>query len=375
MKLAVVADYAEEGWPSMDLCAAELLARLPDSVEASLIQPRMKLRLSRWLKRGKNDGAIHILDRLVNRQWDYPRLAKRELKNRFDAYHIVDHSYSSIVHKLPRKKTGVYCHDLDAFRSILEPEKEPRPFWFRAMSQRILSGMQKAVLVFHNSRETGEALVHYKLIPRERLVHAPLGIANEFHSDGVVTDCSKTIQGLVPYAGRPFLLHVGSNIARKRIDLLLQVFSKVRMTIPEVLLVKVGNPWNAEQQSMIESLGIGNSIVFLGKLDRCDLASCYRRAHAVLVTSDAEGFGLPVIEAMACGAPVIASDIPVLRESGGSGAVFAKVGDLEAWSEGVERIMQNDITVPSRETRLEWASQFSWSRHAKIIADAYQRLL
>ncbi len=67
--------------------------------------------------------------------------------------------------------------------------------------------------------------------------------------------------------------------------------------------------------------------------DRATLAAVYRRAALAFQPSDAEGFGLPVAEALACGTPVLASDIPVLREVGGAAASYAPVGDADAWSE------------------------------------------
>ncbi len=140
----------------MDLCSSELFSRLPSQVDATIIQPRDEFEIDFSFANAKQEMPIHILDRLINRQWDYPRFAKRELSKKYDAFHVVDHSYASIVHKLPSNRTGVYCHDLDAFRCLLEAERERRPFWFRAMSRRILNGMQKAALVFHNSRATGK---------------------------------------------------------------------------------------------------------------------------------------------------------------------------------------------------------------------------
>ena len=69
------------------------------------------------------------------------------------------------------------------------------------------------------------------------------------------------------------------------------------------------------------------------RADPFELAEVYRRAPVVLIPSGAEGFGLPVIEALACGAAVVASDIPALREAGGPAAAFVPVGDVGAWSD------------------------------------------
>ena len=110
-------------------------------------------------------------------------------------------------------------------------------------------------------------------------------------------------------------------------------------------------------------------------LDRTELATVYRSAALVLVPSDAEGFGLPVIEALACGAIVVASDIPVLREAGGNAATYAPVADVPAWAEVEHSLLESPVLAPAREQRLAWASQFSWTTHAATIAEAYRELL
>jgi glycosyltransferase involved in cell wall biosynthesis len=174
---------------------------------------------------------------------------------------------------------------------------------------------------------------------------------------------------------RPWVLHVGTCIPRKRIDVLLDVVAAVRQTVPDVRLVKVGGEWSAEQRQRISRLGLAGAIMQIGGLARAELAEVYRRAGAVLVPSEAEGFGLPVIEALACGAPVVASDIPALREAGGPAAAYAPVGDVGAWADTVAKALTDPAAAPPRTGRLEWAARFSWTAHAETIARAYHRLV
>jgi glycosyltransferase involved in cell wall biosynthesis len=378
-RLAIIADYSEEKWPSMDLCADRLLHYLPVDFSAATIRPTMKRRLSRLLP-GHAQDQLHILDRLINRQWDYPRYLKKRIRaEASDAYHIVDHSYAHLSEVLPACRTGIYCHDIDAFECLVEPGKSNRPLWFRLMSRRILKGLQAASVVFHNSKKTRDDLIRYNLVAPDKLIYAPLGVADEFVPEEQKREGVGTLQkiqaALNQLRGHPWILHVGSCIARKRIDLLLQVVAAARKPIPGLMLLKAGGEWGAEHKKLIADLGLEDAIIHLPNMERAELAECYRQASATLIPSDAEGFGLPVIEAMACGAPVIASDIPVLRESSGNLALFAPVGDIEAWVEQVERVLNNDPSVPARADRLAWASQFSWSEHARIIADAYRRIL
>ena len=118
------------------------------------------------------------------------------------------------------------------------------------------------------------------------------------------------------------LLHVGSTIARKRIDVLLRVIAAVRRERKDVRLMRVGGPFTAEQRALVARARPRRVIVVLPFLDRSTLAAVYRRSALVLLPSEREGFGLPVLEALACGTPVVASDIEALREVGGDAATY-----------------------------------------------------
>jgi glycosyltransferase involved in cell wall biosynthesis len=98
----------------------------------------------------------------------------------------------------------------------------------------------------------------------------------------------------------PFLLQVGSSISRKRVDVLLEVMVRLAPHHPDLKLVKVGGEWAPEHESIIRRGKIGHRIIHLCEHQSTEaLADLYRRASVVLIPSSAEGFGLPVIEALA----------------------------------------------------------------------------
>ncbi len=375
MRLAVICDYPEENWPSMDLCSQMLIQHLQSERSQSLqtikICPQFRRQFQQLPSIGQKRFA-HNADRLLNRFWHYPRYLRPRV-SQFDLFHVADHTYAQLVHLLPPERTGVFCHDIDAFRSLVEPEREPRPGWYRAMSQRILRGMQKAAVVFYSTAEVRKEMERHRLVEPSRLIHAPYGIGSEFslRSD---RPSPKDKQILEQIGQSPFILHVGSCIPRKRIDLLLEVFGRLRETRPHLKLVKVSGEWTTSQEDQIDKLELGQSIIHLQGLERTTIAELYRKASAVLLTSDGEGFGLPVIEALACGAIVAASDIPVLREVGGPAAVYCPPGDISAWVKTVEELLANPNIAPSLEIRQVQARIYSWSAHARIIAGAYLRL-
>jgi glycosyltransferase involved in cell wall biosynthesis len=359
----------------MDLCGEMLLDHLPRAgpfaVEAARVCPPFRRLATRLPVVGRRNGAFNA-DRLLNRFVLFPRFARRRI-DQFDLFHVADHSYSQLVHVLPAGRTGVYCHDLDAFRCLLNPVADPRPRWFRALSRRILNGLRKAAVVFHSTAAVGEEIRQAGLIDPERLVLAPYGVSPEFAGNAPHT--SSRPPGLAEMSGGPWVLHVGSCIARKRIDVLLDAVALAREAIPELRLLKVGGEWSTDHRMRIDRHGLAGAITQVSRLSRVELADLYRQAGAVLVPSEAEGFGLPVIEALACGAPVVASDIPALREAGGSAAIYAPVGDVAAWANAVAKLLIDPAAAPPRADRLAWASRFTWTAHAEIIARAYHELV
>ncbi len=111
------------------------------------------------------------------------RAMPRALAGDYDVFHVVDHSYSQLVHRLPAARTVVTCHDLDTFRSILDPRSEPRPALFRAMTRHILAGLQRAARVTCDTAAVRDELVARGLVPAERIVVAPIGVSREFSPD------------------------------------------------------------------------------------------------------------------------------------------------------------------------------------------------
>jgi glycosyltransferase involved in cell wall biosynthesis len=354
-RLAILPDFAEEHWPSMDLCAEMLEAQSDGAVR---LAPRFCWIFSRFCNRRSALNA----DRMLNRFLFYPQFVRRR-RSQFDCFHIVDHTYAQLVHALPAERTGVYCHDLDAFRCLLDPKRDPRPKWFRALARRILKGLQKAAIVFHSTRAVRAEIERLGLIDPDRLIHAPYGVSPEFAAEGPAET----------NLGR-YILHVGSNVPRKRIDILLRALAGARRLFSDLRLVKVGPAFSAEQQAIIDQWKLNDAIVRREGLGRAEIAALYRSAAVVLLPSDAEGFGLPVIEALACGVPVLASDLATLREVGGAVVEFIAEGDVDAWIAATVRAVQQSYEPWAREARLRQARSFSWADHARIIFDAYERL-
>ena len=392
IRVAVVCDYPEENWPSMDLTAEMILAHMasghPGEVNAARVCPTYRHRLSRLPVIGRR-GTLLNADRFLNRLHDYPRaLGRIARRGEFDLYHVVDHSYSQLVRVLPAGRAVVTCHDLDTFRCLLEPALEPRPAWFRAMARRILGGLRLAAAVACDSEATRDGLIAHDIVPSDRLHVVYLGTHPECSPDADAdadAEADRLLGPVVPGAP-PDLLHVGSNIPRKRVDVLLSVFAALRRETPGARLIKVGGAFPDDLARQSRALGVDDAVVRLpyfsprSHSDRSVLAAVYRRASLVLLPSEAEGFGLPAAEALACGAPLLASDIPVLREVAGDAAVYRPVGDIPGWTEAAhfllnERRLSPDSWRARRALGLARARLFSWSTHADRLVSIYREVL
>jgi glycosyltransferase involved in cell wall biosynthesis len=367
LRLAVLSDLLEERWYSMDLMSEMLIenADVLTDVSTERVQPSLPTPLGRLAVSNGNSPLQRWSRKLalgVGRYAMYPVEVLRK-RQRFDWFHVADHSYSHLVLELPRGRSGVYCHDIDAFRPLLDESRATFPH--RALSRTLLAGLRRARVVFHSTLAARDDILAHRLVPSERLVHAPHGVASEFGPDTTAEDGA--------LVGRPpFVLHVGSLIPRKNPRFLAELLVALCTARPELEVVRIGPRFDLEQEDLLSRAGVLGRVRRHQDVTRAELASYYRAASALLLPSTAEGFGLPVIEALACGTPVVASNIPALAQVGKEGAVLCPVGDLVAWKDAVIAVL--DGRGPGRETCLRVASDYTWRAHAKTILGTYREL-
>jgi glycosyltransferase involved in cell wall biosynthesis len=377
LTVGVVCDYAEEGWPSMDLAAELLVAGLREHApgwEPAALRPAMPRAFGRVLRGRTGRNA----DRLVARHVAYPRWLRRHARG-MDLYHVADHSYAHLVHALPAERTVVTCHDLDAFRSVLDPAREPRPAWFRAMANRLLSGLRRAAFVVCDSDAVHAELLSYGVLPPDRVSTVPLPAHPDFSAAPDAAADAEAARLLGPAEGHTDLLHVGSTVARKRIPLLLKAFAEVAPVVPGARLIRVGGALEPEQRRIAEEHEIMDRIVQVPFVERRTLAAIYRRAALVVYPSEREGFGLPLVEAMACGATAVASDLPVFREVAGNAVQYVTRDDPDGWAQAIgdaiDRLASPEERAEARAASLLRAERFTLATYAQSIAKIYADVL
>jgi glycosyltransferase involved in cell wall biosynthesis len=375
LKVAVIADYLEEGWASMDLVAEMLTARLTrlhrDVVDVTLIRPRFARPLTRFAALRESKTVFNV-ERALNRYLLYP-LSIRRQRGKFSLFHIVDHSYAHLANYLPANRTIITCHDIDAFRAILASSTGPRSAVFRAIAGRLLKGFRRAAIVTCVSNATRDAVVEHGLRPPATTVVIANGVDSAMSPEpdlAADSEAEKILGRRDPDAIE--ILHVGSTEPRKRIDLVLQIFAGIARKFPKARLIRVGGGLLSEHRPMASALGIENRIVIMPFLERKVLASIYRRAAVVILPSDAEGFALPIVEAMACGRPVIASDLPVLHEVGGDAALYCPVADVSAWTQTTCALLERHDDRERVAVRTARAARFSWDTYSAKTVEVYR---
>jgi hypothetical protein len=199
----------------MDRVANELLDQIrrnhTDTVDLAPICPPFARRAtSIWPSR-----QSFTVDRALNRWWDYPRLATR-LASQYELFHIVDHSYSQLVHRLPAGRTVVTCHDLDTFRSVLRPKDDPRSAIFQMATRRILVGLKRAAWVTCDTAAVRDELLGFGLVPPDRVSVVPVGVGDVYSPDAdeSADEAARRLMAAAP--GAVQILHVGSTIPRKQ---------------------------------------------------------------------------------------------------------------------------------------------------------------
>jgi glycosyltransferase involved in cell wall biosynthesis len=173
----------------------------------------------------------------------------------------------------------------------------------------------------------------------------------------------------------PYILFVGTLEPRKNLPVLLQAFSSVRKEFPVRLVVAGGTGWlSRDVFRAVQQLALDDGVVFLGDVRPGDLRPLYCAATVLALTSLYEGFGLPPLEAMACGTPVVVSNAGALPEIVGDAGVLVRPEDPEDIANGLGWVLGNErFRDLLAERGLARAATFSWDRAARETVAVYER--
>jgi glycosyltransferase involved in cell wall biosynthesis len=172
-----------------------------------------------------------------------------------------------------------------------------------------------------------------------------------------------------------YALYFGSNKPHKNLARLVTAFANFQRPTSNIHLIIAGS-WDARYPEAKQLAANNDRIRFLGPVSEPDLPALYGGATAFAFVSEYEGFGLPVLEAMACGTPVIASNMSSLPEVIGDAGLLVDPRDVNAIAAALDRVLDDaDLQLELKQRSLDRAAQFSWARTAQQTLDVYQSLV
>jgi glycosyltransferase involved in cell wall biosynthesis len=287
-----------------------------------------------------------------------------------DVLHLPDPAITGLPSRgrRPRYRTVTTVQDLT-------PMLHPDSYGTRARykSAVIRSAVRHADMIVAASNATRSDILEQLGADPERVVTVAHGVAPCFRP---VSDADevRTRFGLPPH----FLLSVGRLDPRKNLVRLFEAFAGARAQGLRAPLFVVGQPgWLYDDILRAPArLGIADDVVFMSHVPLERLVAMYATSDAVVYPSLYEGFGLPVLEAMACGAPVITSDVSSLPEVAGDAALFVDPLDTTAIAAAITRVTSDEgLRQKLRHAGLRRASLFTWERTARETLNVYERAL
>jgi glycosyltransferase involved in cell wall biosynthesis len=218
---------------------------------------------------------------------------------------------------------------------------------------------RRAVRVLTVSERTRRDLMAHYRLPEHKILVTPNGVDPAFGPHGPKAD------------GSAYALLVGALHARKDPVSAIEAIALV----PELRLVLAGPDRGGGRavRKAVERLGLGHRVELLGYVDQERLAALYRGAACLVFPSRYEGFGLPLVEAMACGTPVVAARTGALPEVAGDAAVLVEPEDPGALARGIREALTDRERI--RAAGLERAGRFTWGETARQTLDAYREVL
>jgi glycosyltransferase involved in cell wall biosynthesis len=255
----------------------------------------------------------------------------------------------------------------------LHPEWYPyRRDWLRrAFYRRSARGATHILTV--SAFSAGEIAAAYG-IPPDRITVAPLGVSQAFGGADHQLPCE-----LPPAVVSPFLLHVGDLHERRNLIVALEAVLEARRhfgSLPGLSLVLAGIDAGigASLRAVAAAADAPDAVVQLGPVEERLLHSLYRCAAALVYPSRYEGFGLPLVEAMASGTPVIASRAGSIPEVLGDAGILLDPDDMRGWTDAIMAVVNDEaLRARMRAAGKARASGFTWARTARTTMDAYRR--
>lgn len=260
---------------------------------------------------------------------------------------------------------------------VLFPQFLPRPAGYSYATFMIRTAVSRAKRVIAVSETTARDLATLFGADADKVEVVPNGVEAEFFAEeeGGEDEAWRNELGLA----RPYFLFVGNHKPHKNVEAVLKAYqllvNEARGEAPDLALAGGCSP-QGPLAARAAAMGLGERVRFLGFLPRPALRAVYRGALAFVCPSLYEGFGLPVLEAAACGVPIMASDIPVVREVLGEAVLKVNPRDVVEQAQAMHRLLEDgDLRKRLATAARARAEAFRWEKTARETLGVYRRVL
>ncbi|MDD3147208.1 MAG: glycosyltransferase family 1 protein [Candidatus Riflebacteria bacterium] len=367
IKPLLLCDYQEDGRVSMERYASRILSGLVDRSgfqSASAFLPVFPV----WLQ---YLPISQIMKLRMARFIIYPYQVR---KLQADIFHIVDHGYTHLLPSLEPEKTVVTVHDLIPLLAHKKLIKGLDFFWPPFLVRFSLSFLRRVARIIAVSENTRNDLVRYLGCDPAKIQVDYNGLDKQLCSYSLLQreECRRSFN--FPGGKNHYVLVSGVQ-AYKNHETSLKVISRLRELCKKpVFVVRFGassSKWN----SLIREHGLEDCQITIGPLAQKRVVDMYNSVDCLLFPSWYEGFGWPPLEAMACGIPVVTSNVASLPEVVGSAGIMNSPDDVEGLAQSVYKVLTNtDLRDTLVEKGLNRAKSFTWEKTADKIAEIYQSI-
>jgi glycosyltransferase involved in cell wall biosynthesis len=315
--------------------------------------------------------VIPIPDRYLNILWYRWRvpLPANLFSGSVDLYHGPDF----VLPPLNRKTRAIVTiHDL----AFLEHPEYAVPSLAAYLEKVVPEAVAAADAVATVSHEVSRTLIQHFQMPREKLMLVPNGVAPHFRriTDPIILGATQHKFGLK----HPLVLAVGTLEPRKNHIGLIRAFAQAQQhkNGPAMLAIAGGPGWLYEEtQQAVKDLKLDKKVRFLGRVTELELITLYSMADVFAFPSFFEGFGIPPLEAMACGAPVITSNTSSLPEVVGDAALLVDPHDTDALAQAITRVLADEqLQAELRQKGYQQAARYSWQESARKMLAIYEQV-
>jgi alpha-1,3-rhamnosyl/mannosyltransferase len=297
----------------------------------------------------------------LSQQWAIPAVLRRHGARLY-------HSLYYLMPYGPRVPTVVTIYDLIP---LTLPHRVPAAtrILFRVFLQMALRTACHVVVISEATRR--DLLARYRL-PGESITVIPLAVEPAFRPQP-----REVVRALCVRLNLPdrYVLYVGSNKPHKNLARLVEAWARMQPRSFPLVIAGYWSEASPEVERRIRELGLGGAVRLVRSVPEEDLPALYSGALLFAFPSEYEGFGLPVLEAMACGVPVLAARVSSLPEVAGDAALFVGAQNLDAIAQGMDELLGNEgLRKHLAERGLERARKFSWERCADQTLQVYKRM-